>query len=61
LSWLRNFTMLLQHVTPLPRNFIGVDDPERLVRAHERRHELLRRHHDLIARRVMEERGEPAE
>jgi spermidine synthase len=54
-SWLQNFTMLLQHVTPLPRNFTGADDPERLVGAHQRRQELLRRHHDLITRRVMEE------
>jgi hypothetical protein len=61
LSWLQNFRMLLQNVTPLPRNFTGVDDPENLVRAHQRRQELLRRHHDLITRRVMEEGQEPGE
>jgi spermidine synthase len=54
LSWLQNFRMLLQHVTPLPRNLAGVSDLERLANADRRRHELLRRHHDLITRRVAE-------
>jgi hypothetical protein len=54
LSWLQNFRMLLQHVTPLPRNLAGVSDLDRLANADRRRHELLRRHHDLITRRVAE-------
>ena len=57
-TWLRNFQHLAGAITPLPRNFLDVPDPERLGRADERRVKRLLAHLQQLQSMVEAEQRE---